>query len=110
MKKLLLLAAVTLVFATAGTASADGAKAFKNTCSSCHGQEGAGGTGMAPALAGNDFIKNSDEATIKATIENGRKGGDKKYKEFPSPMPSWKGKVKDADIDAIVKYLKSLNS
>lgn len=86
--------------------AADGGKIFKSKCSSCHGKD-AGGTAMGPSLKGNDFVK-GDAAAVKATILNGRKGKDKKYKKFPIAMPAHKGKISDADADAIVSYLKGL--
>jgi len=107
MKKILM---ITLLFATSiglgGLAVAsDGAAIYKAKCAACHGQNGQGTPGMAPQLAGTDYIK-GEAGPIRDTIVNGRTGGDKKYKEFPLAMP--KLGVSDADADAITEYLKSL--
>ncbi len=108
MRSFLGLAVLVLLVTFSGTAiAADGAGIFKKKCSSCHGK-GAVGSKMAPALAGNDFIKNNDEALILKTIQDGRKGKAKKYKKFPIPMPSWKKKLKEDEIKSIIGYLKGL--
>jgi mono/diheme cytochrome c family protein len=101
---------ITLLFATsmviAGTAmAADGGSIYKSKCSACHGQNAQGTPGMAPALAGTDFIK-GDAGPINDAIVNGRAGAAKKYKNFPLAMP--KLGISAADADAIVEYLKSL--
>ncbi len=101
---------ITLIFATslviAGTTmAADGGSIYKSKCSACHGQSAQGTPGMAPKLAGTDFIK-GDAGPIREAIVNGRAGAAKKYKEFPMSMP--KLGITEADADAIVEYLKSL--
>lgn len=85
----------------------DGAKIYRSKCSGCHGQRGVG-TAMGPAHKGSDFIKNSSTSDIKKVISNGRKGSEKKYPDFKLPMPPWGGKLKNEQIDALVKYMKSL--
>ncbi|MFQ5585247.1 MAG: c-type cytochrome [Thermodesulfobacteriota bacterium] len=105
MKKAVVMVAVVLAFAFAGTAMAsDGASVYASKCKMCHG-DGGKGTPMAPKLAGNDFIKGDAEA-IKSTISNGRSGAAKKYSNFPMAMPKFK--MSGGDLDALVSYLKSL--
>jgi mono/diheme cytochrome c family protein len=98
--------ATIVLFGLSGVAMAgSGASIFKSKCSVCHGQNGQGNPGMAPKLAGTDFIKGPAEP-IKQAIVNGRAGAEKKYKNIPLAMP--KLGINDADAEAIVKYLKSL--
>ncbi len=100
--------AFALVFAFAGTSMAtDGAAIFKSKCKMCHGS-GAKGTAMAPALAGNEFVK-GDRALVVATVTNGRKGDQKKYTgKFNMPMPNWGAKLSEAEIGAVVDYVRGL--
>ena len=96
---------VAVALASAGEVlAAEGAVIFALKCASCHGKD-AKGSPMAPQLAGSEFI-NGPEDPIKQAISNGRSGDAKKYKQFPLPMP--KLGLKDDEIDAVVKYLKSL--
>ncbi len=95
-----------MLFALSSSAmAASGATLFKQKCSVCHGAQGQGTPGMAPKLAGTDFIKGPAEP-IQETIVNGRAGADKRYKKLPLAMPKLGVKAKDAA--EIVKYLKTL--
>jgi mono/diheme cytochrome c family protein len=106
MKTLILAAAFILAVSFAGTAIAsDGEAVFKSKgCTACHGADGKG-TAMAPGLAGSDFVK-GNPCAVKDTIKNGREGGAKKFANFPLSMP--KNALSDADLDAVVGYLKGL--
>jgi cytochrome c oxidase cbb3-type subunit 3 len=106
MRNIITVVAIVLAFGLSGVAlAADGGKIFMSKCSPCHGKDAMGTPGMAPRLAGSDFIK-GDAEPIKQTIMNGRSGDAKKYKDLPLAMP--KLGISATDADAIVKYLKSL--
>jgi len=77
---------------------------FKETCGTCHGEGGEGMKGLAPALKGNDFIKNGSAGDIGATITKGRAGDQKKYKDLPSPMPP--NSMSDSRLANLIAYLK----
>ncbi len=105
MKRVIWLVVFALVVGFSGGAFAgDPASIYAAKCAMCHGKGGEGST-MAPALKGTDFIKGDAEA-IKDVITNGRSGSAKKYPKFPIAMPKFK--FSDAELDALVKYLKSL--
>jgi len=80
---------------------------FKSKCSPCHGPAG-NGTAMAPAFAGNDWIKSASAADIAGVIKNGRDGAAKRYKKFAIGMPANKS-MAESDINALVAYIKSIN-
>ncbi|MFQ5585251.1 MAG: c-type cytochrome [Thermodesulfobacteriota bacterium] len=106
MRTIVVAMATVILFGLSGMAMAgNGASIYKSKCAACHGQKAQGTPGMAPQLAGSDFIK-GPAGPIKDTIMNGRAGGAKKYKQFPLAMP--KLGISGADADAIIKYLKSL--
>ncbi|HEY1991144.1 MAG TPA: cytochrome c [Gammaproteobacteria bacterium] len=86
-------------------ALADGAGVFRTNCVSCHGKNGQGTPGLAPALKGDSFVTgNIDD--VMATVKNGRSGDQKHYKNLPIAMPAWGGKLSDADINAVVDYIR----
>ncbi len=91
------------------TLAADGAAIFKSKCLACHGSEGKG-TAMAPAFQGNEFVKTSESDVIAQTIQNGREGDQKMYKQFVLAMPPQKGVLSADEISAVITYLKSLAS
>jgi mono/diheme cytochrome c family protein len=94
-------------FAVAAPAHAADAKIvnfFKETCGTCHGEAGEGMAGLAPALKGNKFVQASAEGEIAATITKGRQGGEKRYKDLPSPMPA--NSMSESRLKGLVEYLK----
>jgi cytochrome c oxidase cbb3-type subunit 3 len=75
----------------------DGMGLFKShNCSGCHSN---GGGGMAPALMDTKWIYGSRLEDIHDTIVQGR----------PNGMPSWNGKIPDADIWKISAYVRSMS-
>lgn len=98
MKKLSLLA--TIIIASAGVSfGADAAALWTQHCASCHGKDGSGNTTMGKKLAVKDYTKeqNFSDAEAKKVIADGK-----------DKMKGFKGKLSDADIDALVKYVRSL--
>lgn len=92
---------------SAGSAFAeDAAKLYATKCAMCHGKKGEGNPVMAKAkkmdiglFAVNDeaTLAKTDEELIKATVDG----------VLPA-MPAYKGKIADADVAALVVYMRSL--
>jgi mono/diheme cytochrome c family protein len=75
-------------------ASADGKQVFSQNCGGCHTLKDAGTSGsVGPDL---DELK-PPKATVVRQVDNG--GG---------PMPAFKGKLSDAQIDAVATYVSSV--
>ena len=102
----ILFVALVVSCAFAGMALADGAATFVARCATCHGQNGEGMGGMAPALKGNKFITDRRAEDIKQVILEGRSAAAKKYsaKEFPIDMP--KSGLSDAEAAEVAKFLQ----
>jgi mono/diheme cytochrome c family protein len=78
----------------AENASADGKQVFTQNCKGCHTLKDAGATGsVGPNL---DDLK-PPKATVARQVNNG--GG---------PMPAFKGKLTDAQINAVSTYVSSV--
>jgi len=78
---------------------ADGRRLFNwYNCSGCHGDHGGGG--MGPSLRDSLWYYGGDEASIFASITEGRQHG----------MPSWGSKLPANDIWRIVTYIKSMRT
>ncbi|HXT14367.1 MAG TPA: c-type cytochrome [Gemmatimonadaceae bacterium] len=78
---------------------ADGRRLFNwYNCSGCHGDHAGGG--MGPSLRDSAWYYGGDEASIFASIAEGRQHG----------MPSWGSKLPSDDIWKIVTYIKSLRT
>ncbi len=68
---------------------------FNDNCSACHQTTGKGVKGAFPALAGDPFVQ-GDPAPLTATVLSGRAG-----------MPSFKDDINDADLSAILTYIRT---
>ncbi len=76
---------------------AAGQKLFSTACAQCHGPSGQG-TPMAPALNAQSFLSATGDQAIKAIIANG----------VPNTrMPAWGGRLSDAQLNALVSFLRS---
>src|SRR4029453_17361920 len=90
----------------AHAAEAKTVKFFKETCGICHGEEGEGMKGLAPALKGNDWVKGASDPEIGHTITKGREGAAKRHKDIPGPMPA--NSMSDSRLKDVIAYLKEL--
>lgn len=90
MKRILSAALAVALVGLAGTAFAqDAAAIFKAKCVACHGADGKK-KGDLTALKGS-------EADVAKTISNGNPA---------KKMPAYKGKLSDAEINALAKFVK----
>lgn len=92
------------LFVASSAFAADGKATFEGTCAACHGSKGQGTPGLAPALKGDAFVINGKIADIEDTIQNGRSGARKKYKDLATDMPAWH--LPEADLKAVVAYIR----
>jgi len=98
------LAVSLLLGGMAATAQADAAATYNTQCAACHGKDGKGIPGLAPALKGNSFVTEGDMQAIKDTILQGRQGAQKKYADYPAAMPPWP--MSDEEVAALIAYLR----
>lgn len=96
-------AAILLAASIAGTAiaQAPGADTYKAKCATCHGADGLAATPMAKSMKVLSFkdpamVKASDAQFIASTT-NGK-----------GKMPAYKGKLTDAQITDVIKYIRTL--
>ena len=90
---------LAIIIASSGAAfGADGAALWAQNCASCHGKDGSGNTTMGKKLGVKDYSKDQgfSDAEAANVIKNG-KGKMKAYKQ-----------LSDADVKALVSYVRSL--
>lgn len=97
-RKILFLVAITIASAGIGVA-ADAAAIWAQHCASCHGKNGSGNTVMGKKLGVKDYTKEQGFSDVEATniIKNGK-----------GKMKGFKDKLSDADVKALVAYVRSL--
>jgi cytochrome c6 len=103
MRAWVILAALTLVVGVAwaqeaGDLAGQGRKVFEDNCVQCHRGNGQGLPPTFPALNKNPFVLGEPNPVI-ATVLNGRKGD-------LGVMPTWKDKLDDGQIAAVVTYIR----
>ena len=79
--------------------AAKGATVFADNCAVCHGAEGKGDRALgAPTLTDAIWLYGGDPVTIKQTVTTARFG----------VMPSWNGRLTEAQIRAVASYVHGL--
>ena len=78
-----------------------GADTYKAKCLMCHGADGLGATPVGKSLKIVSFkdlpVVKSSNAELEAIVKNGK-----------NKMPAFKGKLSDAQIGEVVKYIRTL--
>jgi cytochrome c6 len=104
MKKLLqilILGSLVAALVVPQMAFADAAADYKAKCQGCHGPGGVPSEGMAKSMGlkplGSADVQGMSDADLAAIIEGGK-----------GKMPSYKGKLSDAQVNDLVKYIRTL--
>ncbi len=78
-----------------------GADTYKAKCASCHGAAGTPNPAMAKSMGLKDLgsaeVQKQSDAELKATVDKGK-----------NKMPAFNGKLTDAQIDEVVKFIRTL--
>ena len=74
-----------------------GADTYKAKCAMCHGADGAGKPAMGTKDLGSADIQKMSDGDLTAAITNGK-----------GKMPAYKGKLTDAQIGDLVKFIRTL--
>jgi mono/diheme cytochrome c family protein len=99
MKRKTFAIAAVVVASTSSSFAADAAATWSQNCASCHGKDGSGNTMMGKKLGIKDYTKQQSFSDAEATnvIKNGK-----------GKMKAYKDKLSDADVKALVAYVRSL--
>ena len=85
----------------------DGKQVYSTTCAACHQVSGEGTAGVFPPLAGSEWV-NGDDAKVVRILLHGVTGPIEVAGEtYNGMMPPWGGTLKDADIAAVLTYVRS---
>ena len=91
---------LAVMFASSGaTFAADAGALWGQHCASCHGKDGSGNTAMGKKLGLKNYTKEQSFSDAEAAnvIKNGK-----------GKMKGYKDKLSDADVKALVAYVRSL--
>jgi len=93
----IVLLSLVLALALPPIAAADAKADYTAKCAGCHGADGSKSMMGAKPLSGAD-VQGMSDADLNADITNGK----------PPKMPAYKGKLTDAQITDLVKYIRTL--
>jgi mono/diheme cytochrome c family protein len=86
----------------------DGKKLFFNTCSSCHGSNANGMSGVFPPLNGSPIVTGNKDVPIKIILKGLKGPLIVKKTHYNNLMPAFGATLDDAQIAGILTYLRSL--
>ncbi len=78
--------------------AATGQEVYKSHCADCHRTNGEGLAAAFPALKGNPLVQGDPPGVIQVILD-GRKGR-------IGRMPAWKTRLDDAQIAAVITYIR----
>jgi len=84
-----------------------GAKIYADRCASCHGDQGQGVPGAYPALDGNRAVTMPVTANLVQVVLNGGFAPATRGNPRPFGMPPFAPVLSDADVAAVLTYLRS---
>ena len=92
---------VMIAIMTSGSVAfaADASATWTTHCAGCHGKDGSGSTMMGKKLGVKDYTKEQGFSDAEAT---------KVIKDGKGKMKGFAGKLSDADVKALVAYVRSL--
>ena len=90
-----------------GAEASDGAKVYQTNCASCHQATGQGVPGSFPPLAGNPAVV-GNATTVIHDVKYGLSGKvTVAGQDYNGMMPAWGQQLSNADIAAVVTYIRS---
>lgn len=91
----------------AAGAAVDGAAVFASRCVACHQTSGGGLPGVFPPLAGSEWVTGK-ETTLAALVLHGASGPlTVKGSSFNGAMPAFAAQLQDAELAAVLTYIRS---
>ena len=81
----------------------DFASIYAKKCAKCHGKNGHGKPDGAPNLTA-DSVRSKSDAQLLTILKNGIKAKNPEDDD----MPAWKGKLSEDELQAAIKYIRSI--
>lgn len=88
-------------------AAADGLQLYTANCLACHQATGAGLPGVFPPLGGSEWVLGSDKLAINILLHGVSGKLTVKDVAYSGQMPAFKDKLNDAEIAAVLSYIRA---
>ncbi|RFP19402.1 MULTISPECIES: cytochrome c [unclassified Duganella] len=87
--------------------AADGAQVYAANCVACHQATGAGLPGVFPPLAGSEWVLAADQLPVNILLHGITGKLTVKDTAYNGQMPAFKDKLSDAEIAAVLSFVRS---
>jgi len=88
-------------------APVSGASVFANRCAACHQANGLGLPGAFPPLAGSEYVLGEEEPVVRIVLGGLTGPVTVQGQTFNGAMPAWADQLSDAEIAAVLTYVRS---
>jgi mono/diheme cytochrome c family protein len=91
-----------------GDAASKGRAIFLKICAACHQRDGAGKDGVAPPLAGSEWVRASGGQRLVRIVLNGLNGPiEVQGRTWNLVMPPWRDNLDDEQIAVVLNFIRS---
>lgn len=88
--------------------NAQGREIFSRICAACHQKDGEGKDGVAPPLAGSEWVTNTSGKRMVKIVLNGLAGPiHVRGKEWNMAMPPWRENLDDEQVAVVLTYIRT---
>lgn len=84
-----------------------GAAIYKDSCSACHRDTGAGEVHLFPRLAGSALVQSDDPTTLVRVVLQGTRAASTKDRPTAPAMPAFDWRLNDAQAAAVLTYIRN---
>ena len=88
-------------------AAVNGQAVFESRCAACHQANGQGLPGAFPPLAGSEYVLGEEERVVRIVLHGLQGPVTVKGQAFNGAMPAWADVMSDAEIAAVLTYVRS---
>lgn len=104
---LVILAAGVALGLRAPTADDDGQDIYETRCMSCHQIDGTGMQGVFPPLDGTEWVEGDKGRLIRIVLDGLTGETEVQGVTYSGMMPPWKAYLNDAQVAAVLTYIRS---
>jgi mono/diheme cytochrome c family protein len=99
--------AIAVAGAPVPGALVSGASVFANRCAACHQATGLGLPGAFPPLVGSEYVLGEEERVVRIVLHGLTGPVTVQGQAFNGAMPAWADQLSDAEIAAVLTYVRA---
>jgi mono/diheme cytochrome c family protein len=84
-----------------------GAAIYKDSCAACHKDSGEGEAGLFPRFAGSALVQSDDTTTLARVVLQGTRAVSTPSKPTAPAMPAFDWRLNDAQVAAVLTYIRN---